>query len=34
LKIRSLEMEITLPISYSYIPREKNTVADGLVNSV
>ena len=34
LKIRSLEMEINLPISYSYIPREKNTVADGLVNSV
>jgi ribonuclease HI len=34
LRIRSLEMEINLPISYSYVPREKNTVADGLVNSV
>ena len=34
LKIRTLEMEINSPISYSYIPREKNTVADNLVNSV
>ena len=34
LKIRSLEMEINLPVSYSYIPREENTVADNLVNSV
>ena len=33
-KIRSLEMEIKYPITYSYIPREKNTVADNLVNSV
>jgi len=34
LKIRSLEMEIRLPIFYFYIPREKNSVADNLVNSV
>lgn len=34
LKIRSLEMEISLPIFYSYIPREKNTIADDLVNSI
>lgn len=34
LKIRTLEMEIDLPISYFHIPREKNSVADGLVNSV
>ena len=33
-KIRSLEMEIGFPISYFYIPREKNFVADNLVNSV
>jgi ribonuclease HI len=31
-KIRILEQEINLPISYAYIPREKNTVADALVN--
>jgi ribonuclease HI len=31
LKIRSLEMEIGLPIKYTYVPREENTVADGLV---
>lgn len=34
LKIRSLEMEIRLPISYFYIPREKNSIADSLVNNV
>ena len=34
LKIRSLEMEIGLPIFYFYIPREKNSVADNLVNSI
>lgn len=30
--IRTLEREIGLPISYHHIPREKNTVADRLVN--
>lgn len=30
--IRTLEQEIALPISYHLIPREKNTVADALVN--
>ncbi len=34
LKIRGLEQEIGLPISYQYIPREKNKEADLLVNSV
>lgn len=33
LKIRTLEQEIGLPISYHLIPREQNTVADKLVNS-
>lgn len=33
LKIRVLEQEINLPISYSYVPREKNTEADRLVNT-
>jgi ribonuclease HI len=32
-KIRSLEAEIGLPISYKDIPREQNTVADDLVNN-
>ncbi len=32
LKIRSLEQEINLPISYYQIPREKNKEADRLVN--
>jgi len=32
-KIRSLETEIGLPISYKDIPREQNTVADDLVNN-
>lgn len=31
-KIRILEQEIGLPISYHLIPREQNTVADQLVN--
>jgi len=31
-KIRTLEQEIKLPISYHLIPREKNRVADRLVN--
>jgi ribonuclease HI len=30
-KIRNLEQEIGLPITYTYVPREQNTVADGLV---
>jgi ribonuclease HI len=34
LKIRALEQEINLPISYSYVPREQNKEADLLVNSV
>jgi len=32
-KIRILEQEINLPISYRHIPREKNTLADALVNN-
>lgn len=32
-KIRALETEIGLPISYKDIPREQNTVADDLVNN-
>ena len=31
LEVRMLENEINLPISYTYVPREQNTVADGLV---
>jgi len=31
LKIRSLEQELNLPVTYQYIPREKNTLADSLV---
>lgn len=34
LKIRSLEQEINLPITYHYVPREQNQEADTLVNSV
>ena len=34
LKIRGLEQEIALPITYSYIPREQNTEADKLVNTI
>lgn len=34
LKIRSLEQEINLPITYQYVPREQNQEADRLVNSV
>jgi len=33
-KIRALEVEIGLPISYKDIPREQNTVADDLVNNI
>lgn len=33
LKIRILEREIGVPISYHQVPREKNTVADALVNN-
>jgi len=32
LKIRSLEQELNLPMSYNQIPREKNKEADRLVN--
>jgi ribonuclease HI len=34
LKIRGLEQEIKLPITYNYIPREQNVEADRLVNEV
>jgi ribonuclease HI len=34
LKIRGLEQEINLPITYQYVPREQNVEADLLVNSV
>jgi len=34
IKIRILEQEVKIPISYRYIPREKNTLADALVKSV
>lgn len=30
-KIRNIEQEIAVPITYTYVPREQNTVADGLV---
>lgn len=33
-KIRSLEQEINLPITYYFIPREQNVEADRLVNAV
>jgi len=33
LTIRKLEQEIGGNIFYQYVPREKNTIADGLVNS-
>lgn len=32
LKVRELEGKITLPITYSYVPREQNSEADLLVN--
>ncbi|MFA6532482.1 MAG: ribonuclease HI family protein [Patescibacteria group bacterium] len=34
LKIRGLEQEINLPISYHLVPREQNQEADKLVNSI
>lgn len=34
LKIRGLEQEIKIPIFYYLIPREQNTEADRLVNSI
>lgn len=34
LKIRSLEQEINLPISYHMVPREQNVEADRLVNEI
>ncbi len=33
LQIRILEQENDLPITYNYIPRERNTIADDLVNN-
>jgi len=33
-KIRVLESEIRLPVHYHHIPREKNQVADDLVNGI
>lgn len=32
LKVRTLEQVINLPITYTYVPREKNQEADALVN--
>jgi len=32
LQVKKKESEIKLPVSYTYIPREKNTQADKLVN--
>ena len=34
LKIRGLEQEVGLPITYQHVPREQNVEADLLVNSV
>lgn len=34
LKIKGLEQEVALPITYNYVPREQNVEADLLVNSV
>lgn len=34
LKIRGLEQEINLPVSYHLVPREQNQEADKLVNSI
>jgi ribonuclease HI len=31
-QVKSLEMEIGIPVSYNHIPREKNKRADELVN--
>ena len=31
LKIRSLEQELDIPVTYKYIPREENQLADSLV---
>ena len=33
LKIRILEQENNVPVIYNYIPRERNTIADALVNN-
>lgn len=33
-KIRTLEEEIGIPVSYHFIPREENKVADNLVNNI
>ncbi len=32
-KIRGLEQELKIPLTYSYVPREKNKEADLLVNT-
>jgi len=34
LKVKNLERELAIPISYFQIPREQNTRADGLVNNI
>lgn len=34
LKIRGLEVELGMPVTYTHIPREKNKLADALVNDV
>lgn len=34
LRIRGLELEVAIPITYTYIPREQNKEADLLVNTV
>lgn len=34
MQIKILEQEVKIPVSYQYIPREKNQVADDLVNNI
>ena len=34
MQIRILEAEVKIPVSYQHIPREKNQVADDLVNNI
>ncbi|OGK41391.1 hypothetical protein A2954_05395 [Candidatus Roizmanbacteria bacterium RIFCSPLOWO2_01_FULL_37_12] len=34
LKIRSLEQELNVPVTYRYIPREENQLADSLVKKI
>ena len=33
-KIRSLEQELNVPVTYRYIPREENQLADSLVKKI